>query len=86
MIADNIMVVGKQYKHRDHDQVLTTLLETARKDNVMLNYDKLQYKQEVDLLERLIPQMGTSQLKARLKQSMKCQLQLPKSKCNLSLA
>ena len=35
--------------HKEHDLALTTLLETARKCNVWLNYDKLQYKKtEVD--------------------------------------
>ena len=49
VIADDIMIVGKQQNHRDHDVVLTTLLETARKCNVRLNFDKLQYmKMEVD--------------------------------------
>ena len=49
VIADDIMVVGRMQNHRDHDQALTTLLHTARKCNVRLNYDKLQYKQtEVD--------------------------------------
>ena len=42
VITDDIMVVGKN--HRDHDLALTVLLETARKCNVQLNYDKLQYK------------------------------------------
>ena len=52
-IADDIMIVGKKTNHSDDDQVLTTLLETARKCNVHLNYDKLQYKkQEVDLFWR----------------------------------
>ena len=46
LIADDIMVVGRQHNHRDHDQALTTLLETARKCSVRFNYDKLQYKQE----------------------------------------
>ena len=47
VIADNIMVVGKN--HRKHDLALTALLEMARKCNVQLNYDKLQYKKtEVD--------------------------------------
>ena len=47
VIADDISVVGKN--HRDHDLALTSLLETARKCNVWLNYDKLQYKKsEVD--------------------------------------
>ena len=49
VIADDIMVVGKQNNHKDHDIALTQLLKTARECNVHLNYDKLQYKQtEVD--------------------------------------
>ena len=44
IIADDIMIVGKNQNHRDHDMALTTLLETARKCNVKLNFDKLQYK------------------------------------------
>ena len=50
VIPDDIMIVGKKAHHNDHDQGVTTLLETARMFNVHLNYDKLQYKmQEVDL-------------------------------------
>ena len=30
MIADDIMVVGKQPNHKDHDMALTQLLKTAR--------------------------------------------------------
>ena len=49
VIADDIMVVGNQTNHRDHDIALTNLLETARKSNICLNYDKLAYKKtEVD--------------------------------------
>ena len=49
MIAKDIMVVGKKQNHRDHDVALTTLLETATRCNIQLNYDKLQYKKtEVD--------------------------------------
>ena len=44
VIADDIMVLGKLQNHRDHDQTLTTLLDTARRCNIRLNYDKLQYK------------------------------------------
>ena len=39
------MVVGKMQNHRDHNQALTTLLQTVRTCNVRLNYEKLQYKQ-----------------------------------------
>ena len=49
VIADDILVVGNQPNHRDHDVALTNLLETARKSNICLNYDKLAYKKtEVD--------------------------------------
>ena len=44
VIADDFMVVGKQHNHKDHDVALTNLLETARKCNIRLNFDKLQYK------------------------------------------
>ena len=37
VIADDIMIVGKKPSHSDHDQALTTFLETARKYNVWLN-------------------------------------------------
>ena len=46
VIADDIMMVGKKPNHSDHDQALTILLETARRCNVRLNYEKLQYKKE----------------------------------------
>ena len=48
VIADDIMIVCKKHNHSDHDQALTTLLETQRRGNVKLNYEKLQYKKEVD--------------------------------------
>ena len=49
VIADDIMVVGKQHYYKDHDVALTNLLETARRCNIRLNFDKLQYKKtEVD--------------------------------------
>ena len=42
------MVVGKN--HREHDLALTSLLDTARKCNIQLNCNKLQYKKtEVDV-------------------------------------
>ena len=51
VIVDDIMIVGKQQNHRYHDLALTTLLDTARKCNLRLNFDKLQYKKtEVDVL------------------------------------
>ena len=38
------MVVGRKHNHKDHDLAFTTLLQTARKCNVKLNFEKLQYK------------------------------------------
>ena len=49
VITNGIMIVGKQQNNRDHDLALTTLLDTARKYNVQLNFNKLQYKKtEID--------------------------------------
>ena len=49
VIVDDTRVVGKQPNHKDHDVALTNLLESARKCNIRLNFDKLQYKKtEVD--------------------------------------
>ena len=44
VIADNIMVVGRKHNHKDHDLAFPTLLQTAKKCNVKLNFEKLQYK------------------------------------------
>ena len=53
IIADDIMVVGYQEDKQDHDKAFTQLLETAKKNNIKLNFDKIQYKQkEVEFLEK----------------------------------
>ena len=44
VIADNTMVVGRKHNQKDHDLAFTTLLQTARKCNVKLKCEKLQYK------------------------------------------
>ena len=44
VIADDVMVIGNNDNHKDHDLAFTTLLHTARKCNVKLNYDKLKFK------------------------------------------
>ena len=44
IITDDIMVVGYKPDNSDHNQAYTSLLQTAQKCNVKLNYDKLQYK------------------------------------------
>ena len=79
VIADDIMVVGKQPNHKDHDIALTQLLKTARECNVHLNYDKLQYKRtEVDFFGKTYTIDGRkpSQSKVKVIQDMP----LPQSK------
>ena len=44
VIADDIMVIGRKQNHKNHDLAFTTLLQTARKCNIKLNFEKLQYK------------------------------------------
>ena len=44
VIVDYIMVLGKQHNHKDHDVALTNVLETARRCNIKLTFDKLHYK------------------------------------------
>ena len=38
------MVIGKNDNHKDHDLAFTTLLQTGRRCNIKLNYDKLKFK------------------------------------------
>ena len=46
IIADDIMVIGYQEDEWSHDKAFTQLLETAKNNNIKLNFDKIQYKQE----------------------------------------
>ena len=43
-IANDIMVVRYKEDHSDHDLAPTKLLQTAQKNTVKLNFNKLQYK------------------------------------------
>ena len=68
VIADDIMIVGKQPNHKDHDLALTTLLNTARKCNVCLNYEKLQYKQkEVEFFRETYTLDGHKPVQSKIK-------------------
>ena len=44
-IADDIMIIGCKPGHSYHDQGLTNWLQAAKKCNMKLKYEKLQYKQ-----------------------------------------
>ena len=68
VIADDIMLVGKQPNHKDHDLALTRLLNTAGKCNVHLNYEKLQYKQkEVEFFGETYTVDGQKPAQSKLK-------------------
>ena len=68
VITDDIMVVGKQPNHKDCDLALTMLLNTARKCNVCLNYEKLQYKQkEVEFFGETYTVDGQKPAQSKLK-------------------
>ena len=68
MIANDIMVVGKQPNHKDQDMALTQLLKTARECNVRLNYDKLQYKRtEVNFFGKTYTIDGQKPLQSKVK-------------------
>ena len=43
--AGDIMIMGCKPDHSDHDHAFTNLLQAAKKCNIKLYYDKLQYKQ-----------------------------------------
>ena len=73
VIVDDLMIVCKKPSHSNHDQALPTILETARKCNTRLNYDKLQYKRkEVDFLVKHTLQVVTSQIKTKAQPLPRC--------------
>ena len=86
VIVSDIMILGKKPDHKDHDQTLASLLETARDCNVRLNYKKSNTSSwKLNSLEKLIQWMGASQPKAKYKLLLTCQHQAAKRKYNLSL-
>ena len=67
IIADDIMVVGYKQDHSNHDQAFTSLLQTAQKCNIKLNYDKLQYKKdEVDFFGETYTTSGHKPAKSKV--------------------
>ena len=45
-IADDIMVIGYEEDHSDHDRSLLNLFERAEECNIKFNYDKIQFKKK----------------------------------------
>ena len=80
VITDDIMIVGKKRNHSEHDQALTTLLETGRKSNVCLNHDRLQYKmQEVDFFGEMYTVHGHKPVQTKVSAITKCHPKLQKT-------
>ena len=68
IIADDIMVIGYQEDEQDHDKVFTQLLETAKKNNIKLNFNKIQYKQkEVDFFGKTYMTQGCKSSDTKVK-------------------
>ena len=68
IIADDIMVIGYQEDEWDHDKALTQLLETAKKNNIKFNFDKIQYKQkEVEFFGKMYTTQGCKSSDTKVK-------------------
>ena len=68
IITDDIMVIGYQEDEWDHDKAFTQLLETAKKNNIKLNFDKIQYKQkEVEFLGETYTTQGCKPIDTKVK-------------------
>ena len=68
VITDDIMLVDKQPNHKDHDLALIRLLNTARKCNICLNCEKLQYKRkEVEFFGETYTVDGQKPAQSKLK-------------------
>ena len=66
IIADDIMVIGKNRNHKEHDLAFALLLKMAKECNVKLNYQKLQYKcTEVNFYGETNTQMAVNQHKTK---------------------
>ena len=73
VIADDIMIVGNQSNHRDHDVALTNLLATARRSDIcliMINWHTRKLKSS--FLERRTLRMDASQPKAKSLPLLRC--------------
>ena len=83
VIADDIMIVASSRTQRDHDVVLTTMLDTARTCNVRLNFEKLKYKKtEVEFFWETYTIDGCKPAKTKYLLLQECPLLPVKSKYN----
>ena len=64
IIADDVMVIGYQEDKWDHYKAFTQLLETAKKNNIKLNFDKIQ---EVEFFGKTYTTQGCKPSDAKVK-------------------
>ena len=78
IIADDIMVIGYQEDEQDHDIAFMKLLETAKKNNIKLNFNNIQYKQkEVEFFGKIYTTHGCKPSDTKVKTITK----MPKTTC-----
>ena len=76
IIADDTMVIGHQEDEWDHDITFTKFLETAKKNYIKLNYNKIQYKQkDIEFLVKCTLPKDVNPAMQRSKPKLTCQNQ-----------
>ena len=77
-IANDIMVIGYQEDEQDHDIAFTKFLETMKKNNTTLHFDKIQYKQkEVEFFGKIYTTQGCKPSNTKIKSIT----EMPKQAC-----
>ena len=73
IITDDIMVIGYQEDEWDHGKAFTQLLENAKRNNIKLNFDKIQYNQkEVKFLGKPTQHKDANLVIQRSRQLQRC--------------
>ena len=86
VIADDVMIISRNENHKDHDIAFTTLLHTARKCTVKLNYDKLKFKcTEVNFYSETYTTDGCRPAQDKIKQLSRCLHSVIRKRYNHSL-
>ena len=86
VIADDIMVVGKQPNHKNttkHSLLCLKQLDNTMLSSTVKNCSTSQLK--LNFMERLTLWMGANQPKERYKPLLRCQYQAAGKRCNLLL-
>ena len=66
-MADDMMVIGYKQDECDHDIAFTKFLEAMKKNNIKLNYNKIQYKQqEVEFFSETYATKGHKSCNAKI--------------------